>query len=196
MHFAFVTTDTKGIEQFEHLMSRFAKQELPGGQLNQAQWMYFVTRYLALKTEFNYPLNQSDSYLLQRTAAWLHNRWMFEPAYQWGQLPLIGTKSRMKLIYSSSKAWPLSYYPIILDYELFYSLQRLILNLSRKNIQKLSSFIRKRLIVALKRLPQKVLLLYVIVERLLAMEGGYFKWACGLIIQTTDLLDSQESKRI
>ncbi|CAM6286242.1 TPA: hypothetical protein ACTVL7_001432 [Escherichia coli] len=119
MHFAFVTTDTKGIEQFEHLMSRFAKQELPGGQLNQAQWMYFVTRYLALKTEFNYPLNQSDSYLLQRTAAWLHNRWMFEPAYQWGQLPLIGTKSRMKLIYSSSKAWPLSYYPIILDYELF-----------------------------------------------------------------------------
>lgn len=119
MHFAFVAGDKEGVDQFEHLISQFTQQELPGGQLNQAQWLYFVTRYLALRTEFNYSLSKSDAYLVQRISAWLHNRWMYEPAYQWGQLPLTGTKSRMNLITSTSKSWPLSYYPAVTDYELF-----------------------------------------------------------------------------
>lgn len=58
MHFAFASADIKGIKQFEYLMSKFARQELPGGQLNQAQWLYFVTRYLALKAEFNYDFSK------------------------------------------------------------------------------------------------------------------------------------------
>ncbi|MDF3173544.1 hypothetical protein ACF8Q9_22070 [Pseudomonas sp. TYF_15] len=119
MHFAFAAGDTKGVEQFEHLMSQFTQQELPSGQLNQAQWLYLVTRYLALRAEFNYNFSKNDLYLVQRIAAWLHNRWMFEPAYQWGQLPLTGAKQRMNLISSTSKSWPLSYYPAVTDYELF-----------------------------------------------------------------------------
>ncbi len=100
-------------------MSKFARQELPGGQLKESQWMYFVTRYLSLKAEFGIPFGRNDSYLLQRASAWLHSRWIYEPAFQWGQLPLIGTQARMKLIYSKSKKWPASYYPAIRDYELF-----------------------------------------------------------------------------
>lgn len=118
MHFAFAAGDTKGVKQFEYLMDRFARQELPGGQLNQAQWMYFVTRYLALRIEFNYPLNAVDSYLVQRTSNWLHNRWLYEPSYQWGEIPLTGIKSKISFIQTKSK-WPLSYYPAITDYELF-----------------------------------------------------------------------------
>ncbi|WP_412481689.1 hypothetical protein [Pseudomonas asiatica] len=118
MHFAFAVGDTKGVKEFEYLMDRFARQELPGGQLNQAQWMYFVTRYLALRVEFNYPLNAVDSYLAQRTSNWLHNRWLYEPSYQWGEIPLTGIKSKITFIQKKSE-WPLSYYPAITDYELF-----------------------------------------------------------------------------
>ncbi|WJM94979.1 hypothetical protein QEP73_15465 [Pseudomonas defluvii] len=119
MHFAFASADIKGIKQFEYLMSKFARQELPGGQLNQAQWLYFVTRYLALKAEFNYDFSKNDLYLVQRVAAWLHSIWLFEPSYQWGQLPLIGTKSRIKLITSKFKSRPPSYYPVVKGFELF-----------------------------------------------------------------------------
>lgn len=119
MHFAFATADIKGIEQFEHLISRFSKQKLPDGQLNQAQWLYFVTRYLALRAEFNCNFSESDLYLVQRVSVWLHRKWMLEPTLQWGQPPLAGTKSRIKLISSNSKLWPQSYYPAVKDYELF-----------------------------------------------------------------------------
>lgn len=119
MHFAFVTDDVEGVKQFENLMARFARQELSGGQLNQAQWIYLVSRYLALRAEFNWDFTASDRYLARRVAAWLHNKWMFDPAYQWERLPLFGEKERFQLILDKSNSWPLSYYPAITDYELF-----------------------------------------------------------------------------
>lgn len=118
MHFAFAAGDENGIKQFEYLMGRFAGRELPSGQLTQAQWIYFVSRYLALRSEFNYPLSAVDSYLVQRVSNWLHSKWLYEPAYQWGQLPLTGAKSRIDLIKAEFK-WRFSYYPAIKDYELF-----------------------------------------------------------------------------
>ncbi|WP_146146924.1 hypothetical protein [Pseudomonas sp. BBP2017] len=146
MHFAFVAGDKKGIKQFETLMSRFASQELPGGRLNQAQWIYFVSRYLALRSEFDYPLTRNNIYLAQRVSAWLHSRWMFEPALQWGHLPLIGSKSRLRLAQSNSEVWPLSYYPAITDYELFlFSIAGDISFINKKNpeaLKELSSEIK------------------------------------------------------
>lgn len=119
MHFAFSSGDKNGVKQFEYLMGQFASRELPSGQIIQAQWIYFVTRYLALRSEFNYPFSAIDSYLIQRVSSWLHNRWLYEPAYQWGQLPLIGEKSRISLIRRADSKWPVSYYSAVKDYELF-----------------------------------------------------------------------------
>lgn len=119
MHYAFVAGDEEGVKQFEELMSRFARQELSGGQLNQAQWVYFISRYLALRAEYSLEFSASDLYLARRVSAWLHSKWVFDPAYQWGQFPLVGTKARVQLVLDNSKSWPLSYYPAITDYELF-----------------------------------------------------------------------------
>lgn len=119
LHYAFFSQDKEGISEFEILMARFAVNELPTDQLHQAQWMYFVSRYLVLKTQGGYPIEGSDAYLLQRLSFWLHNRWLFEPAYQWGRLPFFGTKERLKYLKSAEDKFDYSYYKAVTDYELF-----------------------------------------------------------------------------
>lgn len=119
MHYAFLTRDKKGISEFETLMSRFAINELPGGQLNQAQWMYFVSSYLALRCQTGLPIADSDAYLVHRVSAWLHNRWILEPAFQWDKLPFFGTKERLLYITSKDTVLDYSYYKAVTDYELF-----------------------------------------------------------------------------
>lgn len=119
LHYAFVTGDHAGILDFETLMARFATQELTGGQLQMAQWMYFVSRYLSLRIKFGHPLREIDKALTQRLAAWLHVRWEYEPGFNWGRTPFIGSKARLADIRNSSKREPLSYYSAVTDYELF-----------------------------------------------------------------------------
>lgn len=119
MHYAFYTNDETGVEEFQLLLSNFAINELPGGQLNQAQWMYFVSRYLSLKSELNYSLTPRDIYLYQRVAAWLHSQWLFEPSYQWGSLPFVGAEKRLKYIASLDAPANRSYYRAVVDHELF-----------------------------------------------------------------------------
>lgn len=119
LHYAFVTSDHAGILDFETLMTRFATQELTGGQLQMAQWLYFVSRYLSLRIEFSRPLREIDKALAQRLAAWLHVRWEYEPGFNWGRTPFIGSKARLADIRSSSKKEPFSYYSAVTDYELF-----------------------------------------------------------------------------
>jgi hypothetical protein len=119
LHYAFATKDQAGIRDFETLMSRFAMQELKGGQLEMAQWMYLVSRYLSLRVEFGYPLRAIDKILTQRVATWLHVRWEYEPGFRWRKPPFIGTKARIAYVRTDSTDWPLSYYPAITDYELF-----------------------------------------------------------------------------
>lgn len=119
MHYAFFNKDEQGILEFELLMARFALNELPGGQLNQAQWMYLVSRYLALRSQTGIPLAGTDAYLLQRLSLWLHNRWLFEPAYQWERVPFFGTKERLAHLESPDAKFNANYYRAVLDYELF-----------------------------------------------------------------------------
>jgi hypothetical protein len=119
MHYAFFASDEGGIFEFETLVSRFAVNELPGGQLNQAQWMYFVSRYLALRSQTGLPIDGSDAYLVQRVSAWLHNRWVLEPAYQWEMVPFFGSKARLLYITSKNLFLNYGYYKAITDYELF-----------------------------------------------------------------------------
>ena len=52
LHYVFVANDEDGIREFELLFAQFSRSELPFGQLNQVQWLYLVSRYLALKSEF------------------------------------------------------------------------------------------------------------------------------------------------
>lgn len=119
MHYAFMARDKKGVSEFEILMSRFAINELPGGQLNQAQWMYFVSRYLALRSQVGLPIDGSDAYLVQRLSAWLYNRWVLEPAYQWEKLPFFGANARLSYISSKEAVFNYGYYKAVIDYELF-----------------------------------------------------------------------------
>ena len=119
LHYAFAANDHTGILDFETLMGRFAMQELTGGQLQMAQWMYFVSRYLSLRAEFSHPLREIDKTLARRVAAWLYVRWEYEPGFSWGRPPFIGSKARLAYVRNSSTRWPLSYYPAVTDYELF-----------------------------------------------------------------------------
>lgn len=120
MHYAFASNDARGISEFEGLFARFAAQEPPAGRLTQAQWMYFVSRYLALRGAFQRGFRPVDVYLSSRVVAWLHSQWLLDPAYQYGRLPFVGQKRRYEfLAQADDAAWPASYYDSVSDYDIF-----------------------------------------------------------------------------
>jgi hypothetical protein len=120
LHYAFLSGDRVGVAEFEGLFARFASQEPPAGRLTQAQWMYFVSRYLALRGEFGHGYRPVDIHLSSRVVAWLHSHWLFEPAYQYGRLPFVGQKRRYEfLAQANDGAWPASYYDSVSDYDVF-----------------------------------------------------------------------------
>ncbi|MCB1647756.1 MAG: hypothetical protein KDI36_20005 [Pseudomonadales bacterium] len=123
LHYAFITQDQIAISQFETMFTRFANAELPGGQLNQVHWMYLVSRYLSLKTEFKVPFSDADQSLLQRSIAHLRYRWELAPDFQWGSFPFFGLKARLEYVLDEPSSIDLlrerSYYRAVTDYELF-----------------------------------------------------------------------------
>jgi len=119
LHFSFLTNDKAGIDAFENLFSRFSYRELKIGQLDQAQWMYLLSRYLSLKAEFEIEYTDADNNLLNRLMAWTHSRWHFLPAWQWGKRSFSGVKKRIEYVLSLQVPKLPSYYSAIIDYELF-----------------------------------------------------------------------------
>jgi hypothetical protein len=120
MHYAFISGYEDGIRDFSYLMSRFAHNELPGGQLNQASWLYFVSQYLLLKARYGFALGPDDLSLLYRTENWTLDALYAAPDFQWESLPYLGVVSRLQsLAERSVKKIEPSYYSAVGDYELF-----------------------------------------------------------------------------
>lgn len=119
LHTAFVAGDEEAIRAFEILFARFSRQEMPEGQLNQVQWLYLVSRYIALKVEFERPFTSADRYLVTRLANHLVARWRHLPSFQWERYPFVGAKARLDFVLSSEAPTSPSYYRAVIDYELF-----------------------------------------------------------------------------
>jgi hypothetical protein len=120
LHFAYRANFQEGISDFQKIMSRFSRSELPGGQLNQASWVYLVSQYLSLKTDLGLQLTVDDQVLLRRIQNWTFSAWYMDPDFQWEAPPFSGISQRFKSITKLpiDESQP-SYYNAITDYELF-----------------------------------------------------------------------------
>jgi hypothetical protein len=119
LHYAFIANDKNAVSKFEDLFSRSSRRENPYGQLNQVHWLYLVSRYLALKIEFDYPLNPADEYLVKRLSLYIHIKWLFDQSFQWDRIPFAGTKLRLDYIQSKEASRKRSYYIAVTDFELY-----------------------------------------------------------------------------
>ena len=119
MHFAFLNGFEEGMQDFSFIFSKFSRNELPGGQLNQAEWMYFTSQYLTLKTKHKLPWNSDDVALLTRVRNWNTSAWDLDPDFQWESAPFSGIRQRLNYIYGNVDENYPSYYFAMTDYELF-----------------------------------------------------------------------------
>jgi hypothetical protein len=119
MHYAFYIGDKNKIADYENLMMNFSRNELPGGQLNQVQWMYLVSRYIVLKYEHNLPIKEFDESLVARLINFIYAHWRHEPSFVWGWWPMYGLESYINYIVDGYKKRG-GYYFAVTDYHMFY----------------------------------------------------------------------------
>ncbi len=122
LHYAFLTNDKDKIKDFELLFNNFNKEGyVPSGHLVSVHWMYLVSRYLALKTEFNYPdfpFSQSDKELLEKVRDFAFSKYKNDSHWQWGGKAFQGVAGRLDYL-SEEREYPYSYYEAVRDDELF-----------------------------------------------------------------------------
>lgn len=120
MHYAFEVKDDNAIKQFQALFNRFSVNELPFGQLNQAQFIYLASSFLALKKKHKLELNNSnDSFIFKRILNFIEIKWHYDAAFQWNRKPFFGLKSRLDFILDLAENEKPRYYRSTTDFPLF-----------------------------------------------------------------------------